>query len=320
MPAVELYDDILLQIFKALGETPGQNTPEIHTTLRSASLACHRWTSSAQTVLYRTCNITMQHEVLGGAATTRVLFARTMSSSPHVRPLVRELYLNIGTSQYPLQLSWLNLLPPGRLLKAHILFSEGRSIQGARFHPWILGFPAIRSVHHLKLHCSLQPRDFEVCFGLPNVQSLDLSRPANGTWCLPTLATLPPTLERLTLSADDMSRPRVAARLVGMVALAPSVRELSIKTGELGLKGAFSPIAEQLVRIRHLRVLELEGRDVKKLYPDRLVEAIVNRNRWAAQAACMRGGHVDGRGVGADAEVAAGAGDRAAGDGDRGVW
>ncbi|RDX44277.1 hypothetical protein OH76DRAFT_1559796 [Lentinus brumalis] len=237
-----LTQDILYTVLENLGTLPSNYAP--------AALVARKWTAPAQAGLYKcTIRISVVDTEYGPIIRTRSLLSRTMTTSPHLRCLLRSLRV-IADDPYRTEdsyLDWLRLVPP------HTLRSfEYRCNEPGAFCPALLEAPAVQTVPFLIIHTGPRSMDDLKAVLVPGLESLvltvDESFDGDIDW------PLPPKLRTLTVSNYRRWCPALY-RL--FIALSPQLNTFSTD-GPWFVAGDFHTWMESTLA-RH-------GRNLKGLY------------------------------------------------------
>ncbi|TBU58139.1 hypothetical protein BD310DRAFT_959103 [Dichomitus squalens] len=100
--------DILRQVFDEIS---------LLADLAAAALVCRRWTEPAQMALYQRPLSFVLAKPLSEIPTTTSLFAHTMETCPHLRPLLRDISLILSSYYTKERTGWLQLIPENTICK-----------------------------------------------------------------------------------------------------------------------------------------------------------------------------------------------------------
>ncbi|OCH92870.1 hypothetical protein OBBRIDRAFT_405793 [Obba rivulosa] len=155
-PSPRLNFDVLNCIFR---ELPTQD-------LHAAALVCRQWAWAAQAPLYADL-------FLDTHLPNAPLLSRTMTTCPHLRPLVRSLTVTIGIDTRDTTLvDWLQLLPANSARE----FKIQQLVYEEDFATFILQSPFLRSIRRLECEGVFlrNGEHLERCFTLPQVRHVSL--------------------------------------------------------------------------------------------------------------------------------------------------
>ncbi|KAI0696884.1 hypothetical protein C8T65DRAFT_698290 [Cerioporus squamosus] len=159
MPKMMLNDDILLESFDYVCPARDRDATD-NRNLAAAALVCHGWTRAAQVALYAGSILVKLDNVQyvdrrpdfdWQQASMSSLFVRTMRTCPHLRPLVRDITLQVATHVDKFtdkDIGWLRLLPPNGLRKFHCFWYT----RWIPFQPSVLLAPAVLTARQVRLH------------------------------------------------------------------------------------------------------------------------------------------------------------------------
>ncbi|OCH84901.1 hypothetical protein OBBRIDRAFT_798679 [Obba rivulosa] len=184
-------------IIKVTPPKPHLNADVLHCILRelpmqdlhATVLVCRQWAWVTQTSLYSSVS-------LDTTLKNAPLLARTMSTCPHLRPLVRSLTVMIGADTRDTTLvDWLHLLPEHTICE----FKVKQIACQEDFASFIFQSPFLRSVRRFQGEGVFlrKSEHLESCFMLPHVRGISLFL-SHRIYEIHTIST-PPTLTRLSL-------------------------------------------------------------------------------------------------------------------------
>ncbi|OCH92873.1 hypothetical protein OBBRIDRAFT_885990 [Obba rivulosa] len=237
-PSPRLNFDVLHYVVR---ELPTQD-------LCAAALVCREWARATQAPLYANVH-------LDTSLSNAPLLSRTMSTCPHLRPLVRSLTVTIGIDTRDTALvDWLRLLPEDTVRE----FKIRQLIYEEDFATFILQSPFLRSIRRFECGGVFLRRGehLENCFMLPQVRTL-LLYVSHHVDDIHTIS-IPPALTRLSLTLYHYSP--IPVRLLTSVGRQLERLDLDLGNAMLDndqIDGLLRALEQYTHRLRHLTIRAL---------------------------------------------------------------